>query len=119
MIKTTFQKNEIGFANPNIYMSGNTSSINTFLIKKAALCKNYSSDIIYDISAMEKKIQEMKPFSAEMFIYDNGVHSTLESENVDIEVMKQCSQPLICHVFIEFKPDDESERFWTLSLDEV
>lgn len=72
-----FPRNEImnfdGVYRPG-YISYNASSVYTFLLKKAAMCEHYASDILYNIKEVEAAIEGrcMMPI-----VNDNG-----EIENI-------------------------------------
>ena len=104
-------------------ISGHWCDIKNEMIKQAAKCRNYNSDVIYDINGIEKKITKGTEFICHELFYECGIHSTLEfsgnewTEEQKLDEMKKHSSNCFCILCIEFRK--VSERDYELTCEDV
>lgn len=106
-----------------IKIDGSWCSIQCELIKQAAKCRNYASDIVIDINGIDKKIHKGEEFETHLFFYDCGVHSTLEysgnewTEEQKCEELKKHCDGLFAEFKIQFSKVDT--RDYELICEEI
>lgn len=77
MIVCNFYVNDVG----NIF--GNWTDVKTSMIKSAANCERYSSDVYYDIKECEELIENKEEFERYQIFYENGVHFVKTLQEVE------------------------------------